>query len=53
MIQWAGFLINAGLLVIGIIGFVYKMGQLKGVQDQQNERINRLEKRYNGIKGSE
>lgn len=48
MVNWAVVLINAGMLVVALVVAGYNIGQMRGVQEQQNQRILRLEKRYNG-----
>ena len=53
MVSWAAVLINIGMFVVALVVAGYNIGQMKGVQEQQNQRILRLEKRYNGERSRE
>ena len=50
MVSFAVVLINAGVLLLGVVTLGYRLGQMKGTLDQLMERVNRLDSRYNGIK---
>lgn len=47
-----GVVLNAGILGLGVVGYIYQQGRARGVQEQIDKRLTRIENYiFNGKEG--